>query len=111
MVESSTQDQGKVQAAVGGALGVPLHAVRVRMRRMGGAFGGKASRQVPTATMAAVAANALRRPVKLVLDRNTDMQVTGGRQEMEARFKVPAPGLLYVAFGTLLTARRDGVGL
>ena len=35
------------------ALGVPLHAVRVLTRRMGGAFGGKASSQVPPACLPA----------------------------------------------------------
>lgn len=47
-------------------------------RRVGGAFGGKSSRQMPPAAAAAVAAAKLRRPVRYVLNRNDDMRLNAG---------------------------------
>jgi xanthine dehydrogenase molybdopterin-binding subunit B len=87
---------------------------QVRMRRAGGAFGAKATRNLPHAAAAAVAAKVrqqpssskqqcqavhgddhdvahvtqvMRRPVRLTLDRETDMQLTGGRHAMEAEYE------------------------
>ena len=48
-------------------------------RRIGGAFGGKASRAMPVAVAAAVAASKLKRRVRLVLNRNQDMHQNAGK--------------------------------
>lgn len=50
----------------------------MKCRRIGGAFGGKASRSMPVAVAAAVAAAKLRRPVRLVLNRNEDFRQNAG---------------------------------
>ena len=47
-------------------------------RRLGGAFGGKASRCMPPAAAAAVAAAKLRKPVRYVLTREDDMRQNQG---------------------------------
>ena len=52
--------------------------VKVVCRRIGGAFGGKASRAMPVAAAAAVAASKLKRRVRLVLNRNQDMHQNAG---------------------------------
>ena len=52
--------------------------VTVKCRRIGGAFGGKASRSMPVAVAAAVASAKLRRPVRLVLNRNVDFRQNAG---------------------------------
>lgn len=52
--------------------------VTVVCRRIGGAFGGKASRALPVAAAAAVAAVSLGRPVRLVLNRNEDFRQNAG---------------------------------
>ena len=52
--------------------------VTVICRRIGGAFGGKASRSMPVAAAAAVAAVKLGRPVRLVLNRNEDFRQNAG---------------------------------
>lgn len=52
--------------------------VTVKCRRIGGAFGGKASRSMPVAVAAAVAAAKLRRPVRMVLNRNEDFRQNAG---------------------------------
>jgi xanthine dehydrogenase/oxidase len=47
------------------------------MRRMGGGFGGKETRSVFVGLCAAVAAVKLQRPVKICIDRDVDMAITG----------------------------------
>lgn len=97
LVYSSTQAPQAVQEVVARVLGTPMNTIQVKMRRAGGAFGAKATRNLPHAAAAAVAAKVLGRPVRLTLDRATDMQLTGGRHAMEAEYAVaydPATGLL-----------------
>jgi xanthine dehydrogenase large subunit len=75
----STQHPSEMQHVVAHALGIAAHAVQVSCRRMGGGFGGKESQSALFACVAAVAAQRLRRPVKLRLDRDDDFLVTGRR--------------------------------
>jgi len=78
-IYSSTQHPGEVQHWVAHALGVDNHAVRVECRRMGGGFGGKETQAGHLAVWAAVAAQQLKKPVKLRLDRDDDFMLTGKR--------------------------------
>jgi len=97
LVYSSTQAPQAVQEVVARVLGTAMNTVQVKMRRAGGAFGAKATRNLPHAAAAAVAAKVLARPVRLTLDRATDMQLTGGRHAMEAEYAVaydPVTGLV-----------------
>ena len=71
-----------------GALGLPLATVDVRVRRIGGAYGGKLNAHLPTAIAAAVAAAKHGRPVRLHNDRSDDMASTGGRPPMEGSFRL-----------------------
>eukprot|EP01137_Pigoraptor_chileana_P018502 Opistho-2@78082 len=84
----STQAPTKTQMTVAHVLGVPANRVVCRVKRMGGGFGGKETRNVFLTAAAAVAARRLGRPVRLVLDRDMDMQVTGGRHPFHGRYKV-----------------------
>ena len=79
-----TQSPQKTQQSVAAALGVGQHKVDVRVRRVGGAFGGKLSQQLPTAVVAAVAATKLRVPIRLHHERCDDMAAIGGRAPLEA---------------------------
>ncbi len=79
LIYSSTQHPGEVQHWVSHALGISNHAVRVECRRMGGGFGGKETQAGHMAVWAAIAANKLKSPVKLRLDRDDDFMVTGKR--------------------------------
>ena len=88
MVLSSTQHPSEVQHIVARLLDVPQNAVTVEVRRMGGAFGGKESQATLIAGIAAVLARKSGRPVKLRLDRDTDMNVTGKRHNFLLRWKV-----------------------
>jgi xanthine dehydrogenase large subunit len=78
-IYSSTQHPGEVQHWVAHALGIETSAIKVECRRMGGAFGGKETQAGHLAVWAALAANKLRRPIKLRLDRDDDFMITGKR--------------------------------
>ncbi|NDY90033.1 xanthine dehydrogenase molybdopterin binding subunit [Ideonella livida] len=83
LLHCSTQHPSEMQALVGHALGLPLHAVQVSCRRMGGGFGGKESQSALFACVAALAAQRLNRPVKLRPDRDDDFLITGRRHGFE----------------------------
>ncbi|MEX1369040.1 MAG: xanthine dehydrogenase molybdopterin binding subunit [Nannocystaceae bacterium] len=85
-VVSSTQHPTEVQNEVAAVLGVGAHKVVCEVPRMGGGFGGKESQATPFACMAALAAQVTQRPVKVWLDRASDMRITGKRHPMLGRF-------------------------
>ncbi|XP_024376895.1 probable aldehyde oxidase 3 [Physcomitrium patens] len=87
-VYTASQALDCLQQVIAGCLSIPSHNVRVITRRLGGAFGGKAFRNMQIAAAVAVAAFKLRRPVRVSLDRNTDMQMVGGRAPTKTNFTV-----------------------
>ena len=87
-IYSSTQFPMEIQAAVARSLGREfMHDVVVECRRMGGAFGGKESQAAFVACIAAVLAERTGCPVKLRLDRDDDMRMTGKRHDFQARWE------------------------
>jgi len=88
LVHSSTQHPSEVQHLVAHALGRASHDVTVQCRRMGGGFGGKESQPALIACVAAVLAARTGRPVKLRLDRDDDMLITGKRHDFIAEWEV-----------------------
>ena len=88
LIHSSTQHPTEVQHIVAHALAVPAHEVTLQCRRMGGGFGGKESQPALFAAVVALAAKKLRRPVKLRLDRDADMIMTGKRHDFEMDYTV-----------------------
>lgn len=87
-VYSSTQGLTLVQKSIAQVLGIPMHSVTVDVLRLGGGFGGKEDQATAWAVMTALAAHRLRRPVKLVLDRQDDIRMTGKRHPYEADFTI-----------------------
>jgi len=87
-IYSSTQHPGEVQMAVAHALGKQAKDVVVECRRMGGAFGGKESQPAQFACIAALLAHQTKRPVKLRLDRDVDMVITGKRHDFVIDYEV-----------------------
>ncbi|WP_084438557.1 xanthine dehydrogenase molybdopterin binding subunit [Niveispirillum irakense] len=84
----STQHPSEVQHLVARALGRPDNAVVVEVRRMGGGFGGKETQASLVAAAAALLADRTGRPVKLRLDRDDDMVMTGKRHDFETGYSV-----------------------
>jgi CO/xanthine dehydrogenase Mo-binding subunit len=91
VVNSATQGAFATQKGLADLLGLPLERVRVRGTPLGGAFGGKLMLPEP---LAAAAALALRRPVRVAFTRMEDFAASN-----------PAPGEL---FDVEVGASRDG---
>jgi xanthine dehydrogenase large subunit len=87
LVHSSTQHPTEIQHKVAHALHLPMHAVRVEVRRMGGGFGGKESQGNALAIACAIAARATGRPCKMRYDRDDDMMITGKRHDLKIRYR------------------------
>ncbi|KAI5125185.1 xanthine dehydrogenase/oxidase isoform X1 [Manis pentadactyla] len=85
---ASTQNTMKTQSFVANMLGVPANRILVRVKRMGGGFGGKETRSTVVSTAVALAAYKTGRPVRCMLDRDEDMLITGGRHPFLAKYKV-----------------------
>ncbi len=88
VVHSSTQHPTEIQHKVAEALGMPMHAVRVETRRMGGGFGGKESQGNALAVACAVAAARTGRACKMRYDRDDDMIITGKRHDFRIDYAV-----------------------
>ncbi|WIY26348.1 xanthine dehydrogenase molybdopterin binding subunit [Parasedimentitalea psychrophila] len=87
LVTSSTQHPTEIQHKVAEAIGLPMHAVRVEIRRMGGGFGGKESQGNALAVSCAIAARATGKPCKMRYDRDDDMVITGKRHDFRISYR------------------------
>ncbi|XP_068204134.1 uncharacterized protein [Palaemon carinicauda] len=84
----TTQWPTETQAVVANVLDIPANSVNVEVRRIGGGYGGKISRQNVTAAAAAVVAQKLMQPVRVVLDLNSAMTLTGWRESYLSKYEV-----------------------
>jgi xanthine dehydrogenase large subunit len=84
----STQHPSEMQHLISHALHLDVNQVTVEIRRMGGGFGGKESQSALFVCIAAVCANALKLPVKIRLDRDDDMMITGKRHCFRYQYDV-----------------------
>ncbi|MBL8480624.1 MAG: molybdopterin-dependent oxidoreductase, partial [Rhodocyclaceae bacterium] len=87
LIHSSTQHPTEIQHLVAHALGLASNQVTVVCRRMGGGFGGKESQPALFACIAAIAARKLGVAVKLRLDRDADMVITGKRHDFVSDYQ------------------------
>ena len=88
LVHTSSQHPSELQHLIAHVLDVPVAAVTVEVRRMGGGFGGKETQAAQWAAIAALAAGKTGRPCKMRLDRDDDMVMTGKRHDFRADFEV-----------------------
>lgn len=88
LIYCSTQHPSEVQHLVAHALHLPDALVTVEVRRLGGGFGGKETQAAQFAALAAIFALKTKRPVKLRLDRDDDMVMTGKRHDFQVRYTV-----------------------
>ncbi|XP_049743720.1 aldehyde oxidase 3-like isoform X3 [Elephas maximus indicus] len=84
----SSQDAALTQEMVAYALDIPKNRINCHVKRVGGAFGGKAGKPALLAAVAAVAANKTGHPIRFILERGDDMLITGGRHPLHGKYKV-----------------------
>jgi xanthine dehydrogenase molybdopterin binding subunit/xanthine dehydrogenase small subunit len=87
-VLSSTQHPSEIQAVVSHVLDVPRHKVVVESPRMGGGFGGKETQGNGFAALCALAAYKTGKGVRVQLDRDLDMLLTGKRHPFYFAYEV-----------------------
>ncbi|VDL72620.1 unnamed protein product [Nippostrongylus brasiliensis] len=85
---TSAQGTNEVQMETAKCLGIPAHKIVVKVKRIGGGFGGKESTAPLLSVPAAIAARKLRRPVRITMERYDDMAVTGTRHPFRFNYKV-----------------------
>ncbi|MCK5356226.1 MAG: molybdopterin-dependent oxidoreductase, partial [Methyloprofundus sp.] len=85
---AATQSPSMTQKMTAQVLGCAMHQVEVDVLRLGGAFGGKEEQATRWAVFAALAASQLKQPVKIVLNRDEDMTLTGKRHPYSSDFKM-----------------------
>lgn len=72
---------------------------QLQVRRLGGAYGGKITPPASFAAAAAIAAQKLNRPVRLILDFHSNMELVGKRHLYLVKYQVSIFGSwLYFAF-------------
>jgi xanthine dehydrogenase large subunit len=87
-VHSSTQHPTEVQEVIAHILGLSMNQVVCITKRMGGGFGGKESQATHPAAMAALVAHKLKRPARIIFNKDLDMQATGKRHPFKNNYKV-----------------------
>ncbi|MET7328426.1 xanthine dehydrogenase family protein molybdopterin-binding subunit [Nonomuraea sp. NPDC005650] len=89
LVYDTTQGTSASRDLIAKTLGLPSEQVRVVARHVGGGFGSKGTSR-PQAVLAALAARAVGRPVKIVLTRQQMFDVTGYRTPTIQRLRLGA---------------------
>jgi xanthine dehydrogenase/oxidase len=85
---ASTQNPRETQEYVAQVLGIPENRVVVRVKRLGGGFGGKETKSVFLSCAVAIASKKLGRPVRCILTREEDMIMTGTRHPFVGKYRV-----------------------
>jgi len=88
IIYSSTQGPTQVQRTCARVLGVSMNQIEVDVNRIGGGFGGKEDQASPWAAMVALGAHFTGKPVKYILDRHEDLQMTGKRHPYKSNYKI-----------------------
>ncbi|KAH8714207.1 molybdopterin binding aldehyde oxidase/xanthine dehydrogenase [Ilyonectria robusta] len=85
---ASTQNANETQVFAARVCEVQANKVVVRVKRLGGGFGGKESRSVLLSSALALAAKKTKRPVRYMLTREEDMVISGQRHPFLGKYKV-----------------------
>ena len=98
-LDIASQDISACLKTVTKALNVDQNSINITVKRLGGAFGAKVSLPCHLATAAAVAANKLKRPVRLWMPLEDNMKMLGKRNPHLFDYQViTLSGLSYVQF-------------
>ncbi|KAF7547775.1 hypothetical protein G7046_g8908 [Stylonectria norvegica] len=85
---ASTQNANETQVFAARVCEVQSNKIVVRVKRLGGGFGGKETRSVPLSSICALAAKKTKRPVRYMLTREEDMVTSGQRHPFLGKYKV-----------------------
>ncbi len=88
LVYSSTQHPSETQQIIGKVLKQNYNSIHVIVRRIGGGFGGKETQSFLFAAITSIAAKKISKPVKLRVDRDDDMIMTGKRHDFLFDYEV-----------------------
>ncbi|XP_073980918.1 uncharacterized protein isoform X2 [Rhodnius prolixus] len=77
-----------VQEAISIALNIPEHRINMKVRRLGGGYGAKITRTNHVGVVCALAAHLLQRPVRIVLNLETNMEWCGKRFPVFSDYEV-----------------------
>lgn len=92
LVNSLLFSHFRFQGCASHLLGVPQNRIATKVKRVGGAFGGKEWKSMAVALPAVLAAKRLNRPVRIMLDRDEDMVLCGGRHPFYFKYKTAFDG-------------------
>ncbi|XP_065079602.1 xanthine dehydrogenase/oxidase-like [Ochlerotatus camptorhynchus] len=84
----STQWVDLVQIAISQMLNIPENRLNIHVRRLGGSYGGKASRSIFVACACALAAHLTKRPVRLIMTLESNMAAIGKRYGCHSKYEV-----------------------
>jgi len=87
LVYSSTQHPSETQQIIAKMLNQKNNTITVIVRRIGGGFGGKETNFL-TSSICALLASKTKKPVKLRLDRDDDIIITGKRHDFYSEYEV-----------------------
>jgi xanthine dehydrogenase large subunit len=87
-VFSSTQHPSETQQIIAKMLGQKSNTITVETRRIGGGFGGKETQSFIFAAICTLLAKKTNHPVKLRMDRDDDIIITGKRHDFYSEYEV-----------------------
>ena len=87
-VFSSTQHPSETQQIISKMLNQESNTITVETRRIGGGFGGKETQSFIFAAICTLLAKKTKRPVKLKMDRDDDIIITGKRHDFYSEYEV-----------------------
>ncbi len=108
---TSAEDLALIQRIVADMLELPLNAVTVEARRVGGGFGGKRSGAAQWAAIAALAAWRSARPCKIRLDHAEGIAVSGKRQGLKIDYTAGITNTGVLNAVSVTFAARTGSGV
>ncbi|KAG9294304.1 hypothetical protein G9A89_021663 [Geosiphon pyriformis] len=83
-----SRDASQTQMTVASVLGISSNKVICRVKRLGGGFGGKETKNLALTTALAVGAWHLKKPIRCMLDRDEDIVITGQRHPFLAHWRM-----------------------
>tara|TARA_B100001750_G_scaffold224877_1_gene216305 strand:- start:613 stop:2919 length:2307 start_codon:yes stop_codon:yes gene_type:complete len=108
-VFSSTQHPSETQQIIAKMLNQKSNTITVETRRIGGGFGGKETQSFIFAAICTLLAQKTKHPVKLRMDRDDDIIITGKRHDFYSEYEVGFDELGVISGLKLKLASRCGI--